>query len=61
MIYQNIKRIAKSKNISIKQIEDDLEITPRYMCKWNKITPKLQTLLKVANYLGTTVEELVNQ
>lgn len=60
MLYQNIKTLAKSKNISIVQLERDCEITPRYMCKWDKITPKLQTILKVANYLGTTVEELIN-
>lgn len=59
MIYQNIKAIADSKNIPISKIEDACNITPRYMCKWNNVKPNPVTLAKVANYLGTTVEELI--
>lgn len=59
MIYQNIKAIADSKKISISKIEEDCEITPRYMCKWDKHKPNPKTLSVVANYLGTTVEELI--
>ena len=59
MIYQNIKAIADSKKISITKLEKECGITPRYMCKWDSITPNPKTLVVVANYLGTTVEELV--
>lgn len=61
MIYQNIKAIADSKKISISKIEKECGITPKYMCKWDKVTPNSNTLVVVANYLGTTVEELVKE
>ena len=59
MIYQNIKRLAKSQKIPISKIEKDCGITPRYICTWNKRNPNPYTLVKVATYLGTTVEELI--
>ena len=61
MIYQNIKAIANSKKISISKIEEDCGITPRYMCKWDKHKPNPETLSAVANYLETTVEELIKK
>ena len=61
MIYQNIKAIAKSKNISISKIEEDCEITPRYMCSWDKRKPQVDTIAKVANYLGVPIEELIKE
>ena len=59
MIYQNIKAIADSKKIPISKIEEDCEISPGYMCKWDKNIPNAKTLAKVAVYLETTVEELI--
>lgn len=59
MVYRNIKAIADSKKIPISKIEKDCGITPRYMCKWNKVTPRPKVLAVVADYLGTTIEELI--
>lgn len=58
-IYTNIKSLAKSQKIPISKIEKDCGVTPRYMCAWNRITPNPLLLSRVANYLGTTVEELL--
>lgn len=60
MLYQNIKAIADSKKISISEIERQCEITPRYICSWDKRMPRLDTLTKVANCLGVTIDVLVN-
>lgn len=59
MIYQNIKRLAKSQKISITKIEKECGITPRYICTWDRINPNPYSLVRVASYLGTTVEELI--
>ena len=61
MIYQNIKSIANLQKIPISQIEKDCGITPRYICTWDKIMPGADKLVAVANYLGTTVEELIKE
>lgn len=59
MIYQNIKAIADSKKIPISKIEKDCGITPKYICTWDKVRPSVDKVAKVAEYLGTTVEELI--
>lgn len=59
MIYQNIKAIAISKKIPISKIEEDCNITPRYICTWDKIKPSVDKVAKVAEYLGVSIEELI--
>ena len=59
MIYQNIKAIADSKKIPISKIEKDCEITPRYICTWDKIKPSVDKVAKVAKYLGVPIESLL--
>lgn len=58
MLYQKIKSIAKSKNISIRRIELDTGITPCSIYHWDKITPSFEKVAKVADYLGVPMEEL---
>ena len=59
MIYQNIKSIADSKKVSIRKIEHDTGITLGSIYHWNDVKPSVDKVLKVANYLGVTVEELL--
>lgn len=61
MIYQNIKRIADEKGISIRRIELDTEITPSSIYHWNEIKPSVDKVAKVAKYLGVTVEKLLEE
>lgn len=59
MIYQNIKSIADSQKVSIRKIEQDTGITLGSIYHWNDVKPSVDKVLKVANYLGVTVEELL--
>ena len=59
MIYQNIKSIADSQKVSIRQIEQDTGITLGSIYHWNDVKPSVDKVAKVANYLGVTVEELL--
>ncbi len=61
MIYQNIKSIADSKKISIRKIEQETGITLGSIYHWDEIKPSVDKVAKVANYLGTTVEELIKE
>ena len=58
MIYQNIKSIADSQKVSIRKIEQDTGITLGSIYHWNDVKPSVDKVVKVANYLGVTVEEL---
>ena len=59
MIYQNIKSIADSQKVSIRKIEQDTGITLGSIYHWNDVKPSVDKVIKVANYLGVTVEELL--
>lgn len=60
MIYQNIKSIADSQKVSIRKIEQDTGITLGSIYHWNDVKPSVDKVVKVANYLGVTVEDLLN-
>lgn len=59
MIYQNIKKIADEKGLSIRQIEQNADITLSSIYHWDRITPSVDKVAKVAKYLGVTIEELL--
>ena len=59
MIYQNIKSIADSQKVSIRKIEQETGITLGSIYHWNDVKPSVDKVVKVANYLGVTVEELL--
>ena len=59
MIYQNIKYIVDQQKVSIRKIEQDTGITLGSIYHWNDVKPSVDKVVKVANYLGVTVEELL--
>lgn len=62
MVYQNIKKIADQKKISIYRIEKDCALSNGIIGKWGKVAnqkPSAENLRKVAEYLETTIEELL--
>lgn len=60
MLYDNIKRIAKEKGIPICKVEEACGYESGAMCKWNVSSPNAKRLKVVADYLGTTVDELLD-
>lgn len=60
MLYENVKRIANEKGISILQIERECGIKPNSIYHWNENKPSYDKVLAVAKYLKTTVEKLTN-
>lgn len=67
MIYKNICRIAQEKGISINSLEQMAGIARGSVCKWGsrgedkKVEPGIWKLEKVANILGCSVQELINE
>ena len=58
MLYDRVKKIAKSQNIPIYKMEEDLNFASGSVCKWNEIKPSYDKVVAVAKYLNTTVEQL---
>lgn len=67
MIYKNIRRIAKEKGISINYLEKMAGVSRGSICKWgsrgeaNKVEPGIWKLEKVAEILGTSIEQLIEK
>lgn len=64
MIYQQIKKLAMEKGISIHRIEKDCSLANGIIGKWGRTAnqmPAADKLARVAKYLGTTVEFLLEE
>lgn len=55
-IYNKVKILAKEKGVTIQQMEQDLHLSERNACKWNSVLPRADTLKKLADYFGVSIE-----
>lgn len=60
MLYEKIKKYSKEKKIPISEIEKKIGVAPRSLCKWSKSNPTYDKVVRVANILGVTVDELTD-
>jgi len=61
LIYDKIKKLCEEQDISIRQLEIRAGLANGVIRKWNESEPMANTLNRVANVLGTTVEELLSE
>lgn len=55
-----IKEISKEKKIAISKIERDLGFSRGSIFKWNSVSPSVDKVKKVADYLNVKVDKLLN-
>ena len=58
--YDNIKRFAKSKGISIQELAEKVGLSRNMIYQYKNVNPKLETLKKIAAVLGVDTSELVD-
>jgi transcriptional regulator with XRE-family HTH domain len=54
-----IKELANKKGLSLPNLEAELGFGSGTIVKWDKSAPNVMNLLKVADYLGVTIDYLV--
>lgn len=54
-----IKELANARGLSLPNLESELGFGSGTIVKWEKSTPNVDKLQKVANYLGVTIDYLV--
>lgn len=59
MFLERVQKICAQKGISIAQLESDIGVSRGSVYKWRKHSPSLDVACKVANYLGTSLDDLV--
>lgn len=61
MFFQNIKSLCEKNSVKITNLEKELGFGAGTIARWGKSAdPSLTKVMDVANYLGVTLEELVN-
>ena len=58
MVYKNISSLCSKKGISIARLERETDIGNGTIRRWEKNSPTIDNLKKVADYFGHTVDEL---
>ncbi|WP_024346104.1 helix-turn-helix domain-containing protein [Lacrimispora indolis] len=57
---ERIKELCKKNNISMNQLEQELDFSKGYISKLGKSTPNATKIQQLANRLGVTVDYLMN-
>ena len=58
---RNIKELCKSKKMSLRDLEKELQFGYRTVEQWDTHSPSVKKVLKVAEYFGVTIEELMEK
>lgn len=61
MILDNIRILCKKKGISIAKLENTLGFGNATIRGWGTSSPNVDNLKKVADYFGTTVDDLLHE
>lgn len=59
-VYDNVRSAARNVGISINALEKESGLSSGSICKWNTVSPSVNSLLKVATVLGVTVGDLLS-
>lgn len=56
LLYEKVESACKEQGVSIARLEKDCCIGNATVRRWNKAYPRIDTLKKVADYLGKPIE-----
>lgn len=56
---QKIKDLCDEKHISIAALERNVGLGNGVIARWDESSPRLESVLAVANYFGVQIEELL--
>lgn len=61
MILDNIKRLCKKQGINISTLEKEARLGNGTIRGWDKSSPSVENLQKVANYFNVPITELLEE
>lgn len=59
-LVKNIKKICAYKGVSIRDMEQALEFSPGLISRWTRMSPSVEKVIKVAEFLGVSLNALVS-
>lgn len=60
MILENIRRLCSKKPVSIARLERETGIGNGTINRWDKVSPSIDNVRKVADYFGVSVDTLIS-
>lgn len=60
MLLKNVKRLCDQNGISIWSLEKAIDAGNGTIGKWENSSPRVETVKRVADYFGVTVDELLS-
>ena len=60
MILENIRRLCSKKPVSIAKLERETGIGNGTINRWDKVSPSIDNVRKVADYFGVSVDALIS-
>lgn len=61
MLLHNIKKECEKQNISIAELERRIGVSNKSVFRWDETMPSADKLVRAAQVLGTTAEELLKE
>ena len=61
MLKERVQELCKQKGITIKFLEEELGLGKSSILKWDKVSPKAENLIKVADYFGVSIDYLLDR
>lgn len=58
-IVERVKRLCKTKGVSVSQMQQDLGLPQGGVYKWNKHTPSFPALQKMSAYFGVSIDYIL--
>ena len=59
MLYDNVKEICLEKGVSVGYVEKQCGLSNGSISKWNENEPGIRKVQKVADFLGVSIEKLL--
>lgn len=60
-MYKKVKEMCEARGISVTTLEKELGFSNGSISKWAVSTPRVDNAVKVAEYFGCTVDELITE
>ncbi|MCH4169348.1 MAG: helix-turn-helix domain-containing protein [Streptococcaceae bacterium] len=60
-LFDNVSKLAKQRNINLTDLAEELGLSRHAFYKWKTSSPKAETLEKVADYFGVSIDYLLDR
>lgn len=61
LLFENVKTLCAARGLSLRTLEQQCGMAPRYIYKWDSSVPSVEKVAAVADVLGVSVDELIGR